>query len=85
MKQFEYVEDVEEWLAPLSYEELWEALDPYGIETEEARANCDAQIKSGAVKEAIILDSLKAFARIDLTRQFKLKRRPTMLAYGSIH
>lgn len=69
----------------MSYEELWEALDPYGLETEEAREHCDDQINNVGVDATLVLDVLKALARHDLTRQFSLTPRPTLSAYGTIH
>lgn len=74
MKNFEHVQDVEEWLEPMSWDEFFVNLSPYGVDAE-MRANCEANIANGASTETV-LSLMKSLTRIDLTKELGLKRRP---------
>lgn len=72
---FDDIEEVEEWLAPLGYVELWEAVAPYRIFGVEDREHCDGLIAKGTVKQDLILDCLKAMVRVELTKRLNLPPR----------
>ncbi len=74
MKKFEHVEDVEEWLEPMSYDEYWFQLSAYGLGSKE-REHCDKCIKDGALAETV-LSVIKNLTRIDLTKELGLELRP---------
>ena len=72
---FEDIEDVEEWLEPMGYVDLWEAVAPYRVFPLGDREHCDALIAKGAVAQEVIVDCLKAMARMQLTRKLNLPPR----------
>ena len=75
MVVFQDIEEVEEWLEPLSYIDLWEAVAPYNVFTIAEREHCDGLISSGKVKPELILKGLKNVARSGLTARFGLSYR----------
>ena len=77
MKTFDDQEDVEEWLAPLSYEAFWNEIDPFDLDIE-GRQSCDAQIASGSIDEATVLTVLKGMARLEMIALYGLKPRDRM-------
>ncbi len=74
MRKFEHVQDVEEWLEPMSYDEFWVKLSPYGVDAG-MRADCDTSIANGGSPDTV-LSVMKSLTRIDLTKKLDLKRRP---------
>ena len=74
MKNFEYVQDVEEWLEPMSYDEFWVKLSPYGVDAG-IRADCETSIANGAMPD-MVLSVIKSLIRIELTKELSLRRRP---------
>ncbi|MCF6317105.1 MAG: hypothetical protein L3J30_12670 [Marinosulfonomonas sp.] len=74
MRNFEHVQDVEEWLEPMGYDEFFVKLSPYGVDAE-MRADCEVSIANGASPDTV-LSVMKSLTRIDLTKELGLKRRP---------
>ena len=74
MKKFEHVQDVEEWLEPMHYDEFWVKLSPYGVDAG-IRADCETSIANGATPD-MVLSVIKSLIRIELTKELGLKRRP---------
>ena len=74
MKNFEHVQDVEEWLEPMSWDEFFVKLSPYGVDAG-MRADCEVSIADGASIDTV-LSVMKSLTRIDLTKELGLKRRP---------
>lgn len=72
---FEDIQDVEAWVEPMGYIELWEAAAPFGIFGDADREHCDALIAKGKVGQDLILSCLKEMVRLDLTAKLGLKRR----------
>jgi hypothetical protein len=75
MVVFQDVEEVEEWLEPMDYITLWEAMVPYGVFSIAERDHCDELIASGTVKVETILYGIKAIARTGLIERFGLDHR----------
>ena len=75
MTEFEWRDDVEAWLAPMNYEQFWREIKPYCLVLEH-REVCDAQIASGMVDQATVLDGLKILSVFLLCRRHKLIRKP---------
>lgn len=86
---FQDIQEVEEWLSPMSYLELWQAVAPYPVFTDEDRAHCDGLISSGKVHEHLILKVLKGMARNALRDGLGLDHRrhhiPAHDAIKSLH
>lgn len=81
---FEDIEDVVEWLGPISYIDLWDVLAPHGIFDEDTRSHCDTQIAKGVVSQDTVLKCLKTEARMILTDRYGLVTRvhePTQRQY----
>lgn len=74
MKEFETIEDVDEWLEPMDYQGFWFCIVPYGLVLQ-PRGHCDRQIENGEVGEDLVLDVLKTYARVELMRKYNLQRR----------
>ena len=74
MRYFDYVQDLEDWLEPMGYDEFWVKLAPFGVDSE-MRANCDLGIARGGSPEKM-LATIKSLTRIALTKELDLKRRP---------
>ena len=72
MRQFRYIDDVEEWLRPMDYQGFWVATAPFGL-TLQPRDHCDREIREGLVDEATVLSVLKSLAVLELTKRHKLK------------
>ena len=66
---------MEDWLEPLSYIDLWDAIEPYRVFTEADRDHCDGLIAGGKVKQALILECIKAMAEDAITEKLGLKHR----------
>ena len=62
MVVFQDVEEVEEWLEPLSYAAFWEAMNAWPVFTLAERDHCDGLISRGDVPEQLILEGLKGMA-----------------------
>lgn len=75
MQMFETRDDVEEWLAPMNYEQFWLEIKPWCLVLPYTRAQCDADIAAGEDR-AEIMDFLKGLAEYALARRHNLKRRP---------
>ena len=74
MREFEHVQDLEEWLEPMGYDEFWVKLTPFGVDGD-MRADCDASIANGSPSDTV-LTAMKGLTRIELTKELGLKRRP---------
>ncbi len=74
MRDFEHVQDVEEWLEPMGYDEFFVKLSPYGVDAE-IRADCETSIANGASQDTV-LSVIKSLMRIELTKELDLERRP---------
>lgn len=75
MKNFKHIQDIDEWLEPLKYEEFWYAVEPFDLVLQD-RDHCDEQIAECDVNKDTVLSVLKFMARRELTDQLGLKRRP---------
>lgn len=75
MRNFQYIEDVEAWLAPLSYNRFWREVEVYDIRLP-FRGRCDENIACGRVDEGFVLQGLKYVAAIELSSQLNLERKP---------
>lgn len=75
MVVFEDLTDVDEFLEPLDYAQLWEAVAPFSIFTMAERDHCDGLIAGGKVQQATILKGLKHIARDGLRSRFGLTHR----------
>lgn len=78
MSAFEYREDVEEWLKPMTYDRFWIEVKGYSLKLPE-KAKCDGKILTREVEKEFILDGLKYLAVTQLTGKFKLERRPLVM------
>jgi len=89
MMIFEDLTDVDEFLEPLGYVELWDAMAPYGVFSIADRDHCDELIVGGKVKQATILKGLKHMAYAGLETRFALthRRHETHITQGcrSVH
>ena len=74
MKEFRYIDDVEDWLEPMDYSGFWYAIDAYDLELQ-PRDHCDEQIASGVVDLDTVLDVLKYMARMELKEKLGLESR----------
>jgi len=74
MRDFEHVQDVEEWLEPMNWDEFFVKLCPYGVDAE-IRADCEISVANGG-SQATVLSVIKSLMRIELTNELGLKRRP---------
>lgn len=72
---FEDISDVEDWLEPMDYVALWEAVEPFEVFTDADRDHCDALIAAGKVRQDAVLVGLKTMARVSLTIRFDLTDR----------
>lgn len=75
MVVFEDLTDVKEWLEPMEYVELWDAMAPYNVFSIADRDHCDGLIAGGKVPQATILKGLKYIARDGLRDRFGLDHR----------
>lgn len=77
MRNFKYIDDIEDWLEPMEYLGFWAAISPYDLMLQ-PRAHCDDQIARGAVDTETVLAVLKHMARTELTRHYGLRwKAPT--------
>lgn len=74
MSLFKDIDDVDEWLEPMTYDQFWDEVGPYNLDIP-LKSGCDAQIASGEVDEETITIGLKSFARIELIDIFNLQPR----------
>lgn len=74
MKEFRYIDDVEEWLEPMDYSGFWFAIEPYDLVLQ-PREHCDRQIASREVEQSLILECLKYMARLELMEKLGLESR----------
>ena len=84
MSLFKDIEELSEWLEPLSYEQFWEEITPYNLVSLEPRDGLDQQIAAGETTQETVLVVQKAFARIELTSILGLQHRDTQPFY-SLH
>lgn len=75
MKKFKYIQDIDDWFAPMNFKEFWYAVEPFNLVLQD-REHCVEQIANGDVDEDTILNVLKYMARRELTEKQGLKRRP---------
>ncbi|MBU2527617.1 MAG: hypothetical protein KKC03_13550 [Bacteroidetes bacterium] len=73
MRQFKDVQDLEEWLDPLSYEEFWALTDPFEA-NKDSRDHCAREIARGIDPETILI-CLKGMTRLAVIREQELKYR----------
>lgn len=81
---FKTIDDVEEWLAPMNYEQFWREIKPWCLVMPYSRARCDADIAAGADIEDVKL-GLKMIACHLLTKRHKLPLRPVGPALRLVH
>lgn len=77
MKDFQYIEDVDDWLEPMDYTGFWYAIALYDLDdlALQDRAHCDGQLARGEVDQETMLYCLKNMARMELTLRHDLKHR----------
>lgn len=75
MEMFKTINDVEDWLEPMNYEEFWIAIKPWCLPMPYTREQCDADIAAGADIEDVKI-GLKMIACLLLTKRHNLKLRP---------
>lgn len=75
MRNFKYINDVQDWLEPMDYQGFWVAIAPYDLVVQ-PRWHCDQQIADGAADQATVLAVVKDMARIELVQREGLQRRP---------
>ncbi len=78
MEMFKTREDVEEWLAPMNYEQFWREIKPWCLVMKYTRAECDASIAAGADIEDVKA-YIKGMAEHALAKRHNLKHRPIMV------
>lgn len=83
MRSFDDMEDVQEWLVPLDYENFWKEIEPFALELQ-PRESCDVQIANGSIDEATVLYVLKGMARLELVQRYGLRPRDVM-PWHSLH
>lgn len=71
---FEDRDDVREWLAPLDFEAFWREVALFEPDIE-PREVCEADIASGEVDEATVLEVLKQMVWLELCERFHLPWR----------
>lgn len=74
MRKFADINEVEEWLEPMEYEVFWLSVVPYDLVLQ-PKDHCDRQIAAGEVDEKLVLDVLKYFARVEMTKRYNLAWR----------
>lgn len=75
MKKFRYIEEIDDWLEPMDYQGFWVAIGPYDLALQR-REHCDSQIANGEIDHETMLEVLKYMARLELTKELSLERRP---------
>ena len=75
MEMFKTRDDVEEWLAPMNYEQLWREIKPWCLVLPFSREKCDADIAAGADIEDV-KTGLKMIAEHLIAKRHNLKYRP---------
>lgn len=89
MVVFQDVEEVEEWIEPMSYLELMDAVQPYSVFSEADRDHCDSLISAGKVPVEVVLEGLKYMVSDALRFRLGLKHRRhhtlAMAATKSLH
>ncbi|MGJ8527450.1 hypothetical protein [Maritalea sp.] len=73
---FKDIQELEEHLEPLSYEEFWLQIDPNGLDVD-YRAHCDQEIANGVDKDTV-LTCIKAAKRLEIIRAQRLEYRVEM-------
>ena len=72
---FEDIQDIRDWLEPLDFEALWEAVEPWAIFEGADRAHFDQILASGVTDTETMLTCLKAEVRLALTDRLGLEER----------
>lgn len=75
MVVFRYIEDIENWFAPMSYNDFWNQVTAFDVELPD-KPKCDGKIISGQVNRDVILGGLKYLASTQLSVKLGLRRRP---------
>ena len=75
MEKFDFIDDVQAWLAPMNYEEFWRAIGPHCLAIY-PREECDALIADGEADHNGLLRVLKALACQQLTKRHGLTLKP---------
>ncbi|WP_316861062.1 hypothetical protein [uncultured Cohaesibacter sp.] len=76
MSGFRYIDDVESWLEPMSYQAFWDAVMPLELDLLD-KSLCDDQIECGDANPDSVLIVLKALARTSLTERHNLEWKPS--------
>ena len=74
MEVFEDIDDIVEWLEPMSYDAFWKAVAPYHLDLD-PKWHLDRMIARGEVQEDLILKVLKCMARLQMAEMLGLKWR----------
>ena len=75
MKEFNYIDDIDDWLEPMNYQEFWSIIGLLDLELVD-KDICDQEIESGATDPQKVLTFLKGLARVDLADRFQLDWKP---------
>ena len=75
VRDFRYLDEVEDWLAPMDYAGFWVAIAPLDLALT-PKPHCDGQIGHGEIDEATVLYCLKAMARDALGERHGLGWKP---------
>jgi hypothetical protein len=75
MEKFRYIDDVDDWLEPMNYEEFWRVIKTHYLVLQ-PRESCDQQIADGEVDRETVLEVMKYLARIELTKRHGLHWKP---------
>jgi len=76
MEMFKTRDDVEEWLAPMNYEQFWREIKPWCLVMPFTRERADADIAAGVVDIEDAKAVLKMIAEHLISKRHKLEYRP---------
>jgi len=85
MKQFDHVQDLREWLEPMTYEEFWEAIEPYKIINIISKENCDHDLQNEVTYLDNMLYCLKGMAENEIVIRFALTHREELIEGITVH
>jgi surfactin synthase thioesterase subunit len=77
-QRFQYREDLEEWLKPMTYADFWQAMTSYRLKLPN-KLQCDEKIAQGYVDRKMMLDGLKYIAAVQISSHLGLDRRPIVM------
>ena len=81
---FKDIDDVYEWLEPMTYDQFWDEVGPYNLDIP-LKPGGDAQLAAGEVDLETITIGLKTLARVELTEIFGLKPRMSPPIASTFH